>query len=505
MAEGSFKERRVFVYFFSRIEAFKLVLLSLLEKQETMKKIHRITLIVYMLIIGLVIATTGNAQKDGQITQEMLKKYRDEFSKNRQLQVMSDIISQHDIQDLAKTLKDHKTPDHYFRYRVKTSGITDQESTGRCWLFTGLNILRPKVMENLNTDHFEFSVTYNFFYDQLEKVNLFYESIITTGMDKMDSKRVEWLFKNPLSDGGQWTGVVNIIEKYGVVPASVMPETKQSTNTRRINSLLKLKIKGDALDLRQMVQEKQNISTIRAKKEVFLEEAYRMLVMAYGEPPHAFTWRYKTNNNEIKSFESISPQDFYKEVLDVDLQDYVMFMNDPSRAYNRLYEIDLDRHVLEGQNWKYINMDTDSLKKYALASIKDNEGMYFSCDVGKYLDNESGYLDLDQYNYDGLFGIRFGMDKKERIQTFSSGSTHGMALIGVDTDEEGRPVKWLLENSWGKKSGNSGYLTMTDSWFDAYMFRLVVHRKYVSSYALKILDQKPEMLPPWDPMFTPNE
>jgi bleomycin hydrolase len=196
---------------------------------------------------------------------------------------------------------------------------------------------------------------------------------------------------------------------------------------------------------------------------------------------------------------------FYKDFVQVDLTEYVMLMNDPSREFNKLYEIDFDRHIYEGGNWKYINLPAAQIKEFAKTSILENQPMYFSCDVGKQLNKEEGTLDVNNYNFEDLFGVNLEMSKAERIQTFESGSSHGMNLVGVDLDTNGKPVKWLLENSWGASSGFQGFLIMTDRWFDEYMFRLVVNKKYVPADVMKILDTQPVLLPPWDPMFMPEE
>ena len=202
-----------------------------------------------------------------------------------------------------------------------------------------------------------------------------------------------------------------------------------------------------------------------------------------------------------------TPQSFYAEYFgDIDLEkDFVMVMNDPSREYYKVYEIEYDRHVYDGDNWVYLNLPIEEVEKLAIASIKDNTAMYFSCDVGKFLDSKRGTLDIKNYNYGELFGIEFGMDKRERVMTFDSGSSHAMTLKAVDLDKEGNPVKWQVENSWGASSGFHGTLIMTDEWFNEYMFRLVVDKKYIPANILKVLDEKPTMLPAWDPMFMPEE
>ena len=379
-------------------------------------------------------------------------------------------------------------------------GITDQQQSGRCWLFTGLNVLRAQMMAKYGLDEMEFSQNYCFFYDQLEKANLFLQGIIDTREKPMDDKMVEWLFRNPISDGGQFTGISDVIGKYGVVPSSVMPETYSSENTSQIARLVGLKLREFGLQLRDEAAKGVKVSALEAKKTEMLSTVYRMIALAFGEPVERFTW---TMNGETKEY---TPQSFYQEYLGNDLtNNYVMLMNDPSREYYKCYEIDFDRHVYDGKNWTYVNLPVEDIKAMAIESIKDSTMMYFSCDVAKFLDSKRGTLDLKNFDYESLMGTTFGMNKKQRVQTFASGSSHAMTLMAVDLDKDGKPKKWMVENSWGAEAGYKGHLIMTDEWFDEYMFRLVVEKKYVPEKVLNILKQKPIRLPAWDPMFAPEE
>lgn len=225
-----------------------------------------------------------------------------------------------------------------------------------------------------------------------------------------------------------------------------------------------------------------------------------MLALALGEPVKNFTY---TVNGVTKEY---TPLSFYQEFLGNDLDgNYVMVMNDPSRDYYQCYEIDYDRHVYDGKNWKYVNLPIEDIKQMAIASIKDSTMLYFSCDVGKFMDRKRGVLDINNFDYNSLMGTTFGMDKKQRIQTFASGSSHAMTLMAVDLDKAGKPKKWMVENSWGKDSGYQGHMIMTDEWFNEYMFRLVVEKKYVPSKVLDILKKEPVRLPAWDPMFADEE
>lgn len=445
--------------------------------------------------------------KDGSVNDDILKKVRTQFSNEPNASALTNAISNNKIKDLVLNRSLAGKVDHYFSYRVKSKGITNQKSSGRCWLFSGLNVFRPAAIAKLGINEFEFSQNYNFFWDQFEKSNLFLENIIATSNKPLDDRTVEWLLKNPIGDGGQWTTFADIVTKYGLVPSSVMPETKHSESTGELTSLLTSTLRTYGMALRAKVKSNQPvpIADLRAEKVKMLSDIYRILSYCLGEPPTTFTWRYKNSADKIVDAETFTPQSFYQKIIGVNLKDYVMFMNDPSRDYYNLYEIQYDRNMTNGNNWHYINLPATDLKELAKKSIINNEALYFSCDVGKQLNATAGVLNVGQYQTDQLFSIKLNMDKKQRIQTNESSSSHGMALIGVDTDKDGKPINWLLENSWGAESGHNGYLTMTDQWFDEYMFRLVVNKKYIPAEILKILDKKAILLPPWDPMFSPEQ
>ncbi len=440
----------------------------------------------------------------GKIGKEDLINIRSTFDNSPTNIALLNAITHNDIKKLAESRKNDGVINHYFSNRVKVSGITNQKSSGRCWLYTGLNTIRPLVQEKYNLSNFEFSQTYNFFWDQFEKANLFLEIARATANKPLSDREVEWLFKNPIGDGGQWTTFADNIMKYGVVPAEAMPDTYQSEKTSMMSRLLRRKLREDGLKMRELANSRMSEEAKHNAKIEMLSEIYRILVLCLGEPPLEFSWQVKDKEGKISESVVYTPKQFYDELIGIDLQEYVMFMNDPAKDYNRLYEIQYDRNLVEGSNWKYINLPNEQIKEFAKQSIIGNEAMYFSCDVGKQLNVVSGILDIDNYNYNDLIGVDFGMDKKQRIETFESGSTHGMALVGVNILPDGSIDKWLLENSWGADKGHKGYLTMTDRWFDEYMFRVIIHKKYISKDILNILKQKPILLPPWDPMFSPE-
>lgn len=443
---------------------------------------------------------TGAQAQQGGITQDMLNQIKSSYKHTPADKAIYNAMAETSIAVLAKNHENLANFDTNFTNKVVSHGITDQQQSGRCWLFTGLNVLRAQMMAKYGLDEMEFSQNYCFFYDQLEKANLFLQGIIDTREKPMDDKMVEWLFRNPISDGGQFTGISDVIGKYGVVPSSVMPETYSSENTSQIARLVGLKLREFGLQLRDEAAKGVKVSALEAKKTEMLSTVYRMLALAFGEPVERFTW---TMNGETKEY---TPQSFYQEYLGNDLtNNYVMLMNDPSREYYKCYEIDFDRHVYDGKNWTYVNLPVEDIKAMAIESIKDSTMMYFSCDVAKFLDSKRGTLDLKNFDYESLMGTTFGMNKKQRVQTFASGSSHAMTLMAVDLDKDGKPKKWMVENSWGAEAGYKGHLIMTDEWFDEYMFRLVVEKKYVPEKVLNILKQKPIRLPAWDPMFAPEE
>ncbi|NOZ45248.1 MAG: C1 family peptidase [Chlorobi bacterium] len=458
-----------------------------------------------VLLTIMLITISLFAQNIGEVSLKTIGQIRSSVKHDAYYKAVSNAVSNGEIKKLALNRENMGKTDHYFKYEVKVNGITDQKQSGRCWMFTGLNVMRPKVMNAFNLGNYEFSTNYLYFWDQFEKANLFLQSVINTSDKPMDNRRVEWLFKYPIGDGGVWNSLTNLIDKYGAVPKDVMPETKHSESTAFIRRLIKRKLREDGLTLREMATKGAKAKELENKKIEMLTDIYKMLSISLGEPPTEFEWRYKDKDKNLSELKKYTPKSFYKEAIGINFSDYVLFMDDPTRPYYKLYEIDLDRNVMEGKNWIYINLPADKIKAFAVNSIKDNEAMYFSCDVGKQLNNDIGILSVDNYDFNDLFGVDFSMNKKQRIMTFESGSTHGMALIGVDLDKEGKPVKWKLENSWGSKSGHNGYLTMTDKWFDEYMFRVVVNKKFVDAEILKILDQKPTLLPPWDPMFKYDE
>lgn len=445
-------------------------------------------------------------EKKGGIGSDMLEQIKQSYEGTASDKALRNAISNNDIRKLSLNQENQTGMDTHFSIKVNSKGVTDQKSSGRCWLFTGLNVMRAKTLAQHNFQSFEFSQVYPFFWDQLEKANLFLQSMIDTGKSAIGDKTVQWLFQHSLSDGGTFTGVADLISKYGLVPKEVMPETNSSENTSRMANLISLKLKEYGLQLRNSVAEGVKPAALEKEKTAMLGNIYRMLVLNLGVPPTEFDYVRKDAKGNPLETEHHTPMSFLEKYGDKELlTNYVMLMNDPSREYYKCYEIDYDRHRYDGKNWTYVNLPIEAIKEMAITSLKDSTMMYFSCDVGKFLNSERGLLDVKNYDYESLMGTTFGMDKKQRIETFSSGSSHAMTLMAVDVNTEGKPVKWMVENSWGAGTGHQGHLILTDDWFNEYMFRLVVETKYVPAKVMELFKQKPIRLPAWDPMFAEEE
>lgn len=449
-------------------------------------------------------AQTGKGGISAQMIQQMEKSQKGGTAEK----ALFNAIANNNIDDLVKNPANAAAVDTHFSIETPQQSIHNQLSSGRCWMFSGFNVLRSNFALNDKQGRVvEFSQDYLFFYDQLEKANLMLQGVIDLGKKDIEDPQVQFFFKNPLNDGGTFCGVADLTEKYGVVPMSAMPETFSAENTSKMASLITSKLREYGLKLRKMVAEKKSKQAIQAEKTQMLGTVYHMLKLTLGEPVTEFTYAFKDKNGKSLEAKKYTPKEFFKLLTGKESLNgtFIMVMNDPRREYYKTYEVDFDRHTYDGHNWKYLNLPMDEIAKLAIASLKDGKKMYSSYDVGKFLDRKRGYCDVKNFDYGSLFSTDFPMNKAERIETFDSGSTHAMTLSAVDLDAQGNPLKWKVENSWGPSWGQGGCLIMTNEWFNEYMFRLVVDKKYVSDKLLKLADQKPVMVMPEDPLFGVDE
>ena len=460
------------------------------------------------LSLGLVVVWTATAQtKDGGISAQMLQQIEKQSAPTASDRALRNALAANAIDNLAKNQATAGELDTYFSVETKKQSITDQKSSGRCWMFSGLNVLRSNFAKRTDSLSVELSQDYLFFWDQLEKANLMLQGVIDTAKEPIDAQRVQFFFHYPISDGGTFCGVADLAEKYGLVPAAVCPETYSAENTSKMASVIKSKLREMGLELRRMVADGKKVSAIQQRKTEMLSEVYYMLTITLGEPVKEFSFAFKDKNGKtVSAPKKYTPKEFYQEIVGGPLNGtFIMVMNDPRREYYKTYEVEYDRHTYDGHNWKYLNLPMEDIETLAIASLKDGRKLYSSYDVAKQLDRKRGYCDLNNYDYESLFNTTFKMSKAERISTFDSGSTHAMTLAAVDLNQNGEPLKWKAENSWGASWGQQGCLIMTASWFREYMFRLVVDKRYVSEKLLKDYDQKPIMVMPEDPLFQMDE
>ncbi len=387
----------------------------------------------------------------------------------------------------------------YFTHKIETKGITDQKNSGRCWLFAGLNLLRPRVIKKYKLSGFEFSQSYLFFWDKMEKANFFLEYVINHLDRDPDDREFSEIIESVVSDGGYWQYVVELISKYGVVPKNVMPETYNSSNSWSMAGVLKEVLRTEAAQLRKMAQAGVDSLGLRDRKFTALREIYKVLVLNLGEPPREFIWRYEDKDGKVSEPRTFTPQSFYREAVGVDLREYFSLMNYPGKEYQRLYQLDNIRNVFEAADPVSANLPMDEIKAAVLRSILDNEPVWFASDIGKEVYGEKGILSSKIYDYRKIYPREQVMDKAERIQYYHSASNHAMVITAVDV-QDGQPVKWLVENSHGSESGHDGYYTMYSDWFDDFAYEVIVHKKYLTPAIRKIFEQTPVHLPLWDPM-----
>ena len=437
------------------------------------------------------------------ISKTNISKFNKAFKDCPTCKISRNALTRSQINDIAMDWDAFRLTDHSYSDIITTEmqKVTNQKSSGRCWGFAGLNLMRISLAEKYNLKNFEFSQNYFMFFDKLEKSNYFLENIIQTLDESYDSRLMMHLLQSPVQDGGQWDMFVNLIEKYGVVPQSVMPESFQSSQSRMMNRFLTRKLREFAWTLRGMNKKGAKILELRKEKETMMSVIYSMLCVCLGNPPEKFDWQTRDKKKKFMRLTDLTPVDFYKKHTGVDLKDKVCLIHAPmsNKQMNELYTVSFLGNVVGGQIIKYANIEIDDIKRAAIKSIKSNEAVWFGCDVGKMFHRDLGLMDMDLYDYGSLFGTEFLMDKATRLEYGDSMMTHAMLFTGVDM-ANGKSRKWRVENSWGEKGGSKGYYLMTDKWFDQYNYEIVVDKKYLPKRILDLFDREPVALDPWDPM-----
>ena len=436
------------------------------------------------------------------ISQEQLQNFQADLDKHEGHEVNERAVTKNGILSVSADYRSEVAMDRVFSIDIDTGKVADQKRSGRCWMFAALNTMRHSMREKLHMkDDFELSQNYTFFWDKLEKSNYFLENVLQTAELPTSDRKVAWLMQTPQQDGGQWDMLVALIQKYGVVPQTVMPETFNSSNSTEINKQLNLKLRKDAVELRELVAANKSDADIQKAKEKMLNEIYRMLAYTFGEPPANFDFEYRDTDNNYHRIENITPQEFFKKYVGWNLDDYVSIINAPTadKPFNHMYTVEMLGNVLGGRQVHHLNLDMQTFRKVAIEQLKHGESVWFGSDVGQESDRKKGIMDTNLYHQDELFDVDFSMSKAERLDYGESMMTHAMVLTGVDLVDD-QPTKWKVENSWGDKVGEKGFFVMSDDWMEEFCYQIVVNKKYLPKDLQEILKEEPTVLAPWDPM-----
>ena len=437
------------------------------------------------------------------ISINQVKKYQKEFDSCTHCRISMNALTRSKLDDVTMDWDSFRTIDHNYSNVVKHEmpKVTNQKGSGRCWGFAALNLMRIEFAKKYDLQGFEFSQSYFMFFDKLEKSNYFLENILSTLDHEFNSRLIMYLLDNPIQDGGQWDMFVNLMEKYGIVPQSVMPETIHTSMSRPMNVLITRTLRKFASILRNEHKQGTTIKDLRKIKVDMMSSIYKMLCNFIGQPPSTFNWEARTKKKKFIRHGSITPLDFYNKMLGMNLKDKVCLIHCPmsDKEYNKLYTVKYLGNVVEGQKIEYLNVSIDELKKASIKSIKNDEAVWFGCDVGKMFHRDLGIMINNLYDYESFFGVDSNMDKATKLEYGDTQMTHAMLFTGVNLIKN-KPTKWRVENSWGVKGGDKGYFLMSDDWFDEYNYEVVIDKKYLSKKILKLFSQKPIKLEPWDPM-----
>jgi len=453
-----------------------------------------------LLAIGTVLIASSLYAAEGGMTDNMIEYFRKNVDLSGHNRAMFNALTNTDIEKIAVNREIIQNHNDVFSHKIKARGITNQKSSGRCWLFSSLNVFRPSIIEKYKMSNFEFSQNYLAFWDKMEKANTFLEYIIEfRDRDLLDRELVRVL-EMPLNDGGYWHYTSALIKKYGLVPAEIMPESNSSGKTRAMNSIIGRKLRSDAAELRRMYADGVSVADLRQGKETMLSEVYKMLVFNLGEPPVKFTHIFEDRDTVVNEPKEYTPLSFYKEFTAIDLDEYVDIYNDPSREYYQHYAINMTRNMYDQDDIHYVNAPIEVIKKAAMESILNDDPVLFGCDVGKDQSRELGIMADHLYDFESIYDVDMSMTKAERSLFRESTVNHAMVFVGIDI-RDGKPTKWRVENSWGNEKGNKGYWTLYDEWFDKHVYDIVIKKKYVPEDILALYKQNPILLPAWDPMW----
>ena len=435
----------------------------------------------------------------GEITKKQIDKMRKEFESDSSARVAQNAVTSNNLSSVTLRRDLVQEIDFTFSTKLDEWKATNQKSSGRCWLFATLNLFRPGTMKKMNVKEFEFSQAHIHFWDKFERSNHFLEAIIETSGRPVDDRTIHFLLSDPIGDGGQWNMAMNLIRKHGLVPKSAYPESNSSSSTRWMNSILKDILRSSASEIRGILDSGGSEKEARSHKESRMEDIWRVLCIHLGTPPESFDWQWRDKDKEFHRRGEMTPQQFADEFVDVDWEEYVCIVNDPRNEYYQTYTVDYLQNVAGGPPVVYLNVPSDEMKSITQEILEDGMPVWMGCDVGKQMDRKRGLWDANLFETNELYGVDYGMSKADRLRYGQTMMTHAMLFTGVDV-YEGKPRRWRVENSWGDDSGQKGFYTMNDNWYDEHMFEIASPKKYLTDKMVKGLETVPIVLEAWDPM-----
>jgi len=433
------------------------------------------------------------------ITRKQVAELRKGFDAESSNKVAQNAVTNVQLPDLTLNRDLVQDIDDSFSTKLDDWKVTAQMRSGRCWLFATLNLLRVGAMKKMNLKNFEFSQAHIHFWDKFERANHLLEAVIETSDRPVDDRTIHFLLSDPIGDGGQWNMAMNLIRKHGLVPKSAYPESNSSSATRWMNAELKNILRSSACEIRAIVDGGGSIDEARAHKEKRIADIWNMLCIHLGTPPKTFNWQWRDKDNEFHRNGRMTPQQFAAEFVDIDWENYVCIVNDPRNEYYQTYTVDFLQNVAGGPPVVYLNVPSKEMKGITQKLLEDGMPVWMGCDVGKGMDRKRGLWDAELFDVGGLYGVEYGMDKADRLRHNQTMMTHAMLFTGVDV-VNGRPRRWRVENSWGQDTGQKGYYTMNDSWYDQYMFEIAAPISYLNEKMQAGLETEPVVLPAWDPM-----
>lgn len=439
------------------------------------------------------------------VTLEDLGAAREQFVEERANVIAKNAVTAQGIREVARVPEAVAANTGTFDVEVRQGKRCDQKRSGRCWMFASLNTMRTRIIDRYNLKTLELSQAYPLFFDKVEKSNWFLENVLDTLDEPLSGRLMAHLLADPISDGGQWDMFRALVRKYGVVPKEAMPETACSSNTRDMDAYLTRYLRGAAKRLRESHEAGVGTDDLRAMKKEMMGEVTSLLITCLGEPPVQFDVRLRDKDDELVLSGTYTPQEFFDKVVSMPVDDYVSVISAPTvdKPFGHTYTVDRLGNVVEAGGVRYLNLPVERLKELAVAQLQDGLPVWFGCDVAQSFIRDEGIMDTASLNVDGLFGfpVEGCLDRAERLDYGESLMTHAMVLEGVNLDAAGKPTLWKVENSWGDKRAKDGFDSITDAWFDQYVYQVVVDKRFLSDSERKTYEtEEPTVLAPWDPM-----